>query len=113
MKNLLVILGILAIVALLYFGWAIFKESKETVTNYGQAQVIARQRAALAKVQGDLHALRGNIQLFQLEKGHFPTVLQEIVDSGIYPRVPKDSDGSSFHYNASTGEVTSRIHPDW
>lgn len=64
----------------------------------GNAQKTAEKTIDTASIQ---HAL----QMYQIDKGHYPKELKELVDEGFMPKLPQAPYGMKIVYNAQDGSV--------
>ncbi|HLX68183.1 MAG TPA: type II secretion system protein GspG [Verrucomicrobiae bacterium] len=53
----------------------------------------------------DVASLREEIRLFQVDKGHYPASLDELVQDNYIKKVPDAPYGTKINYNPETGEV--------
>ena len=68
----------------------------------------ARMNEAIQKKARNetLYQIAGAVNRFRDEVGRLPTNLNEIVDYGYMPRIPKAPDGMAYYYNSAAGNVT-------
>lgn len=68
------------------------------IYNLGQAKQTAAKTVDVASLGEEIH-------LFQVDKGHFPSSLDELVQEHYIKRVPDAPAGMKIDYNSESGDV--------
>jgi tetratricopeptide (TPR) repeat protein len=71
------------------------------------SHAIAERQVRTLTVRADLKDLDAAVVAFRQQRGAPPRRLDELVHSGLLPRVPLDPDGKPYHYDPATGTVSS------
>jgi len=99
------IVGLIVIVALLYFGARWLKtwdlDEKDTLPAYTTGLQRSRLKAVTAVQASNVQALTDAVWKFKAMKERLPESLQELVDAGLIDRVP-----AGYDYDPVTGSVT-------
>jgi hypothetical protein len=84
--------------------WETWLEVFDTATD-DRVKKIASNHLYQVRAEMDVNALKESVAKFKEKYGRLPSTLDQLVQMGILPMLPKDMDEKDYVYDPATGEV--------